>query len=208
MVPRLLIGLVVIGLAACESTSTRSTYDPGADFSGYRTYTWVTDELMVQPREATDPTVSPLVQQRIHDAIDRALQAKGFVEDKTSPDFGVAFTVGLRDKVRVDHWGPYGGFYRPYGVYGGAGRYGGGSGVGIGVGGGGVGFGVGGGGVGYSRSTATNYTEGTLAIDVFDAQTQKPVWNGRATKIVDESDDRPEEIQETVNSALADFPPE
>lgn len=197
------IAFCVVGVAACTSASTRTDYDPGADFSDYRTYTWVTDELMVQPRGATDPIVSPLVQQRIHDALDRALRAKGFVEDQTSPDFGVAFTVGLRDRVRVDHWGPYGGYYSPYGLYG----RGGGAGVGIGVGGGGIGFGVGGGGVGYGRTRATNYTEGTLAIDIFDADTQKPVWNGQATKIVEASDDRPEEIQETVNAILEDFPP-
>jgi hypothetical protein len=176
------ICLMVAGLAACESVSTRSDHDPAADFSGYRTYAWVTEELMVQPRASTDPSVSPLVQQRIHDAIDRALGAKGFVEDPASPDFVVAFTVGLRDRVRVDHWGPYGGFYRPYGRYGGV-------------------------GMGYNRSTATNYTEGTLAIDVFDGQTRRAVWNGSATKIVDERDDRPEEIQKIVNSILADFPP-
>lgn len=201
------ICLMVVGLAACTGATTRTDHDPSADFSGYRTYTWVTEDLMVQPRAPTDPTVSPLVQQRIHDAIDNALRAKGFVEDKASPDFGVAFTVGLRDRVRVDHWGRYGGYYRPYGAYGGAGRYRGGTGVGVGVGSGGVGVGVGS-GVGYSRSRASNYTEGTLAIDVFDAQTQKPVWNGTATKIVSESDDQPEEIQQIVNSVLADFPPE
>lgn len=176
------IGLMALGVVACESVSTRSDHDPAADFAGYRTYAWVTDELMVQPRAATDPIVSPLVQQRIHDAIDRALAAKGFVEDQGSADFMVAFTVGLRDRVRVDHWGPYGGFYRPYGRYGGV-------------------------GMGYDRSTATNYTEGTLAIDVFDGQTRRPVWNGSATKIVGERDERPEEIQQIVNSVLADFPP-
>jgi hypothetical protein len=172
----------VVGLAACSQTSTRSDYDPAADFSGYRAYTWVTDDLMVQPRAATDPTISPLVQQRIHDAIDTALQAKGFAEDAGAADFVVAFTVGLRDRVRVDHWGPYGGFYRPYGRYGGF-------------------------GMSYSQPLATNYTEGTLAIDVFDGQTRRPVWNGTATKIVNETDERPEEIQRIVNAVLADFPP-
>ncbi len=176
------IGLVAVGLAACSSASTRSDHDPAADFSGYRTYAWVTDELMVQPRVATDPNVSALVQQRIHDAIDRALAAKGFVEDPASPDFGVAFTVGLRDRVRVDHWGTYGGFYRPYGRYGGVGTR-------------------------YGPPIATNYTEGTLAIDIFDSQTRRPVWNGTATKIVNESDDQPDEIQRIVNAVLADFPP-
>lgn len=179
------MGVVLVMVAACTAATTRTDHDPAADFSGYRTYTWVTDELMVQPRAATDPIVSPLVQQRIHDAIDQALQAKGFVEDENAPDFGVAFTVGLRDKVRVDHWGSYGGFYRPYGRYG---RYGGL-------------------GARYDRPVAQNYTEGTLAIDVFDGETRRAVWNGSATKIVSESDERPAQIQEIVDAILADFPP-
>jgi len=176
------IGLILMGLAACSQISTRSDHDPAADFSGYRTYTWVTDELMVQPRAASDPTISPLVQQRIHDAIDQALAAKGFVEDPASPDFGVAFTVGLRDRVRVDHWGAYGGYYRPYGRYGGVRAR-------------------------YGPPVAANYTEGTLAIDMFDSQTRRPVWNGIATKIVDEQDEQPQRIQQIVGSVLADFPP-
>lgn len=176
------ISLIVVGLAACSNVSTRSDHDPAADFSNYLTYAWVTEDLMVQPRAPTDPTISPLVQQRIHDAIDRALAAKGFKEVEESPDFVVAFTVGLRDRVRVDHWGAYGGFYRPYGRYGGVGAR-------------------------YGPPVATNYTEGTLAIDVFDGQTRRAVWNGIATKIVDERDRQPEEIQQIVDSVLADFPP-
>ena len=179
------IGLVVVGLAACESVSTRSDHDPAADFSGYRAYAWVAEELMAPPRPGGASGVSPLVWQRIHDAIDRALVAKGFVPDQEAADFVVAYSVGLRDRARVDRRGPLGGAYRPYGPYGRYGAYGG----------------------DYRGTTIINYTEGTLAIDVFDSRTQRPVWNGTATKIVDEGDGRPEVIQRIVNSVLADFPP-
>jgi hypothetical protein len=183
MTRRIWVGLVMIGLAACSGVDKRTDYDPGADFSTYHTYEWVTDELMVQPPEGADPRVSALVQQRIRDAIDQSLARKGFRQEQ-SGDFAVGFTVGLRDRERVSNWGPYGSSYRPYGSYDPyRGPYG-------------------------ARTTVTSYTQGTLAIDMFDVQTRRPIWHGRATKIVQDSDDRPEVIQEIVDSVLADFPPQ
>ena len=60
--------------------------------------------------------VSPLLEGRIMSAIQRELQAKGYdyVEGAEYADFAIAFTVGSREKIRVDTYPTY---YR-----GGAGR--------------------------------------------------------------------------------------
>ncbi len=53
------------------------------------------------------------------------------------------------------------------------------------------------------------YREGTLAIDVFDGHTQRPVWHGWAQKELTRKDlEQPAEpISKAVRSVLAKFPP-
>ena len=53
------------------------------------------------------------------------------------------------------------------------------------------------------------YREGTLAIDVFDGRTHRPVWHGGAQKELTRKDleQCAEPINEAVSSVLAKFPP-
>ena len=54
---------------------------------------------------------------------------------------------------------------------------------------------------------ATSYTEGTLAIDVFDGKTHVAVWHGWATRRIGDSTDRAKLVDEVVGAILAKFPP-
>jgi hypothetical protein len=56
-------------------------------------------------------------------------------------------------------------------------------------------------------TSVDQYTEGSLAIDVFDARTQRPVWRAVATERISESGASPEEINGAVTAAMASFPP-
>jgi hypothetical protein len=53
------------------------------------------------------------------------------------------------------------------------------------------------------------YREGTLAIDVFDARSRRPVWHGAAEKKLSKYDieHSTELIRDTVTAVLAEFPP-
>jgi hypothetical protein len=53
------------------------------------------------------------------------------------------------------------------------------------------------------------YREGTLAIDVFDARTHRPVWHGWVKKELSSKDiEQPAEpISKAVSAVLAKFPP-
>jgi hypothetical protein len=53
------------------------------------------------------------------------------------------------------------------------------------------------------------YREGTLAIDVYDARSRRPVWHGAAEKKLSSYDieHSAELIRDTVTAVLADFPP-
>lgn len=65
------------------------------------------------------------------------------------------------------------------------------------------------GGVWGSNIDVRQYREGTLAIDVFDGRTHRPVWHGWAKKALSGKDiEQPAEpISKAVDSVLAKFPP-
>jgi len=50
------------------------------------------------------------------------------------------------------------------------------------------------------------YTEGELAVDVFDSATRRPVWHGRASRTIDPDKAEPEVISAAVASVMQGFP--
>ena len=52
------------------------------------------------------------------------------------------------------------------------------------------------------------FTEGTLAIDVFDAETGRLVWSGQGVKEVTSRDAEPAALRAIVDSVLSGFPPQ
>jgi len=178
--PILLVSLLV--MAAC-ATGPRIFTDsnPAANFAAYQTFTWVGDNPLI----SAPPGFNPLSAQRIQTEIVAVLAAKGYRQaaDAEAADIAVGYTVGLRDKVKIDsfpstyrgdwgwgrrHWG----YYPDYDVQ------------------------------------ATTRTEGQLAIDFFDVASKQPVWHGVASKNVHRSDqDNPGPvIKEAVAALLAEFP--
>lgn len=128
--------------------------------------------------------MNPLVYQRVHDSIDRSLAARGFTQ--ASPgDFAVAFTLGRRDRVQVTDFGPYGPFYPGWGV-------------------------------GFRRGWAWQYnqvdirnvTDGSLAIDIFDVASRRPIWHGTATQEIRPGSVDQQLIDTAVDGVLARFPPQ
>ncbi|HVK40907.1 MAG TPA: DUF4136 domain-containing protein [Phenylobacterium sp.] len=125
--------------------------------------------------------MNPLSYQRVRQSIDANLASRGYTQ--ASPgDFAVGFTLGARDKVEVTDFGPYGGFYPGYGR----------------------GF-RGGWAAPYNDVDVRNVTEGTLAIDIYDSGTKKPVWHGVATQNIG-SNVTQQQIETAVSSVLAKFP--
>ena len=179
-------------LSACAS-GFKATYDsdPAHDFSGYKTFGWVNEHPMKVG--ATDRVVNPMLEPRVMDAVEASLKAKGFdfLLDAAEADFALSFTVGSREKIKVDsypsmtggyagygypnHWGGWGGAYYGYGT----------------------------------ETSVRQYTKGMLAIDIFDVAERRPVWHGTATKTIYDSDR--EKLTETVNAAVSSimvgFPP-
>ncbi|MFT5234522.1 MAG: hypothetical protein ACI9UK_002100 [Candidatus Krumholzibacteriia bacterium] len=67
-------------------------------------------------------------------------------------------------------------------------------------------------GYGGRQVDVYQYTQGTLVLDIIDAETKTLVWRGSATGTVDGGQRSPQEMQERINSVISDimanFPPQ
>lgn len=165
----------------CSSLTTRADFDRNNDFSRYRTFAWMSDDPVLAARGAT-AQVSPLNRQRIVQAIEAELRAKGFTlaARRANADFVVDYTVGSRDRIDVDSYptdfrGPWSWGWPRY----------------------------------WREVDVSTYTEGRLAVDIFDGRTRRPVWHGLGKRRISAADiARAEsEIPKAVSAILAPFPP-
>lgn len=180
---------LVLSVAACETTTTgRADWDREADFAAYRSYAWISDHPLIVV-EGTTEVINPLTEGRIITAVERELAIKGFNKVAVSEpaDFVLSFTIGTRERIRTESYpDPY--FRYSWDWHHAHWRhwhY-------------------------YEFRTVTrSYTEGTLAIDIFDGVKKIPVWHGWATRLVRGSDIRDPEaaINEAVAGIMENFPP-
>jgi hypothetical protein len=96
--------LVTTALLAGCATAFKATFDhdPAQDFSGYKTFAWISDHPMKVGR--ADRIPNPMLEPRIMSTVEERLAVKGYskVQDAASADFVLAFTVGSREEVKVD----------------------------------------------------------------------------------------------------------
>jgi len=176
---------MALGLAACATTPVVYTdFDPAAQFGQYRTYSW---------QEEKAERAAPLMQQRIINAIDAQLSAKGWSRAPSgSSDVVVAASVDSRQEYDIDT------YYDPFWGWGGWGW-------------GGCCWGHGGywgAGYGWNNSTVRAYTVGTLNVDMFDARTKRAIWRGSAESTVHRDPARQTaDIYTAVQQMFATFPP-
>lgn len=174
---------LLVVVAGCSSISVESDFSEQVDFSTYKTFAFISDKPLLMAQ--TTP-VNPLFEGRTMAAVKAELIAKGFEfsDNRESADFVVSFTLGARDKIRVNS---YPDSYRGVG----AGRWGWGAPY-------------------HTEVDVRNYTEGTLAIDLFDVRERAPVWHGWAVKTISSADRRNPTpvINEVIAAILAEFPPQ
>ncbi|MCF6262617.1 MAG: DUF4136 domain-containing protein [Xanthomonadales bacterium] len=161
-----LIVLITLFLAACTSTpDLRSDSDPTADFSQFKTYGFF-DEYATDDKKYTT-----LVTQYFKDALRREMNQRGYVYTTQNPDLLVNFNANLAEKLKVTSSPSYG--------------------VGVGMGYPGY-YGYRGGhygtyaGYNYNTTNVSQYTEGTVNIDLVDAARKQLVWEGVAVGRVNE----------------------
>jgi hypothetical protein len=165
-------------LASACSTTPRPSFEtqaaPDANLAKYSSYSWAF------PVSAGSGG-NPFLNQRIRDALDRSLANAGYSQaTEGEGDMIVAFTVGARDRVDVTDWGPVAPYYPGYGR---AYRYGW--------------------AYSYREVDVRTVTEGSLALDVFDAASDRPVWHGIASSRISSQGASDELIQAAADGLVA-----
>ena len=181
-VPVLALAIALTVVACAASNSAKVDYDHANQFVNYQSFTWLSENPMKVGKSLVQPRES--LQPSLMAAIRENLEAKGYsyVADASSADFLLSFTVGSRGKIGPEAYTSES------------------SGVG-GRGGWATAY--------YGGSAGAAYTQGVLAIDIFDASERLPVWHGVAGKRISEEDreNMTGVINEVVASVLSDFPP-
>lgn len=177
-----LAAILAIGAATgCSGIRVSHDYDPGADFSAYRSWYW-----LPRPGPSGDPRLdSDLLDARVRSAVEEVLAAKGYRKAPTGEgDFGVGWHGAIEGKLDVQTIDRYYGY--------------------------GPRWGYGYGGV-VTDTYVRQYDQGTLILDVVDARQRKLVWRGSAQAEVQERADpeaRQRRIREAVEKVFARFPPQ
>ncbi len=186
---RPLILVFAVLSAGCSSIQVNHDYDPKANFAALKTYEW-----LKEPQEPTgDPRIdgNTLLENRIHEAVDTELAARGFKKVTSDADFFVAYHVSLDKQRSVQTlnsyygYGPgwgygYGASYRPGYATGASGTY------------------------------VYEYEEGTLILDIVNPKNKELMWRGSAKdemhfKSTPEKDQA--QLNEAVRMMLEKFPP-
>lgn len=178
-----LVSLMFVFLVAfsCSSVKVVADYDQTTDFSKYKTFAFY--------KKGIDKAeISDLDKRRILKAVEAQLLAKGFTKSET-PDVLVNIFTKAQKKVDVynNYYGfgygyGYGGYYGWYPWY-----Y----------------------GPNFGPQIST-YTEGTLFIDLIDAEKKELIWQGIGSGGLDTSGNvskKEEKIKEFVNEIMAQYPP-
>jgi len=179
----MLVSAAVV-LASCASKPTiESDYDHTIDFSQYKTYNFF------NPMGIENPSYSSIYGSIFRDAIGKEMASRGYTQSD-NPDLMINVSGRLQDKTKVTTTSdPYmGGGYYGYrrGAYGAWGGY------------------------GYGTSThVSNYTEGTVNVDMVDRALKRMVWEGVAVGRVNEkktNDETRQNIYSGIQEMFAGYP--
>jgi len=178
------IAAIAVALAACASGPRIQTdYDHTTDFSQYKTFNFF------NPMGIESPNYSSIYGSIFRDAIGKEMASRGYtLSDR--PDLLINVSGRLQDKTRVTTTsdpfmaGGYYGYRR--GAYGAWGGY------------------------GYGTSThVSNYTEGTINVDMVDRAQKRMVWEGVAVGRVNEkktNEERRANIHAGIQEMFAAYP--
>jgi Domain of unknown function (DUF4136) len=161
-----LAGLLLIASAAF-AVKVRTDYDHDVSFGSYKTYSWTSVK-----------TANSIWDDRVKDAVNSALAAKGLTEVPSGGDIAVTAVGSTQNQQTLQTF---------YDGMGGGWRWR---------------------GFGDSTTTVENYKVGTLVVDLFDASSQKLAWRGSASDTLsDKADKNTKNLDNGVKKMFAHFPP-
>jgi len=129
-----------------------------------------------------DLKLNDIDKDRVLNELSKQLQSKG-LQSGDNPDLIVNIKANHKKVTDVQTSYPYGGMYGWGGPWGW--------------------------GVGMNQTWSSTYNQGSLIIDIIDAQSQKLVWQGIGKGIsVDSSKKKQKQIPEIVSEIMANYPPQ
>lgn len=173
------LAVAVLLMASCASKpDIKSDYDRSVDFSQYKTYGFF------NPMGIENPNYSSIYGSIFREAISREMESRGYVQSN-NPDLLINVSGRLQEKTRVTTTSdPYmsGGYYGyRRGAYGAWGGY------------------------GYGTQThVSQYTEGTVNVDMVDRNQKRMVWEGVAVGRVNEKRTN-EEMRTNINNGIKEM---
>jgi len=162
-------------LSACASgPEIQTDYDHSVDFGQYKTYNFF------NPMGIENPNYSTIYGQVFRDSLSREMNARGY-RLADDPDLLLNVSARLQDKTQVTtyadpypaYYGYRRGFYDPW--------------------------------MGYSYGTQTHvsqYTEGTVNVDMVDARAKRMVWEGVGVGRVKENRSN-EDVRQAISDGVA-----
>jgi hypothetical protein len=174
--------LIATILTGCSGIPVSQDYAPNTDFSALKTYHW--DPALLKDEKNING--NPLLNSRIHSAIDRKLAAMNYqLSSNNKSDFTVNYQTEVRQRLTSE--GVSSGISVGFGTFSNFGA------VGLGTG-----------------SRIRDEDEATLMINILSGKDDSLLWRGSSKRYVYSSTD-PDEltkvINEHVDAILAQFPP-
>jgi hypothetical protein len=162
------VGIALLFATASFAQQVKTDYDRTTDFSHYKTYSW--EKVQTQ---------DPLWVDRIKEAVNAALAAKGLTSVESGGDIAIVAMEMTKNQRTLNTF---------YDGFGGGWRWGG--------------------GFGNATTTVDNYKVGTLVVDLFDANAKKVIWRGSASDTLsDKSDKNIKNLDKGVQKMFDHFPP-
>ena len=162
------LGIVLFAATASFAQQVKTDYDRSTDFSQYKTYSW---EKVQTP--------DPLWVDRIKEAVNAALAAKGWTQTPSGGSVTIVAIEMTHNQQTLDTF---------YNGFGGGWRWGG--------------------GFGDATTTVDTYKVGTLVVDLFDANSKKLIWRGSSSDTLsDKSDKNIKNLDKGVQKMFNHFPP-
>lgn len=183
-----LIGVAAVatlaGTACGPAIEVHTVVSPDAGLGYRRTFRVLPAprHRVPEPLWSNHPMIeNSIVNRALRGNLVQGFERRGYVVDDSNPDFVVAYYASARDKLEVSHW-DYGYQWRPR-WWRGWGRD-------------------------WYGPAVTRYTEGTVIIDVLEANTKELLWRGQGVAVVlGDEQQYLAELAETVTAILQRFPP-
>jgi len=177
----------VVALAACApAVQVRTALSPDASLGGLRTF-------RVQPtpkphiaraQSTSDPMlVNSISNRALRADLRQGFEKLGYAVNDSTPDFCVAYYASTNQQLDITTY-DYGYSFRPRWWRGWGPRY-----------------------RDVYAPMVTQYTQGTVIVDVFDSKSKELLWRGQGKAAVSDSQDEyVRELETTVGAILAQFP--